>query len=405
MAQSQNQSGLPVVELNKGAQRRAKTGHRWLFSNEIAVERADYRSLQPGDCATVVTSTGDTLGSGFFNSHALLCGRLYSDAPDQLLSAELLRQRLQRALDWRERLYPQQCYRLVYGDGDDLPGLVIDRFGAYLVIQVSAAGMMRVLDAVLDVVMEAFKPEGVLLDTTVAPETESLDGQRRVIHGEVPSLATVFENGTELMAPLGEGQKTGWFYDHRDNRARAAALASGGSVLDVFCYAGAWGAQCLAAGATQATFIDSSAAALEVAGANAQSCCGQKDETAAVELRQGQAVSELKKLAGEGRQFDCVILDPPAFIKRRKDSKAGERAYHQLNQLALDVLASGGILVSASCSAHLAASRLESIVSTAAYRAGRQARFFARGAAAMDHPVHPAIPEMNYLKCIFARLD
>jgi 23S rRNA (cytosine1962-C5)-methyltransferase len=320
--------------------------------------------------------------------------------PRHLLDRSLLVHRLNVALALRERLFEGPYYRLVYGEADQLPGLVIDRYGDVCVVQCTTAGMEAVRDQVVDALHKVLRPAGILLraDSPVR-QLEGLElYQDRV--GEIPEQVQVEEQGLRFAVSLAQGQKTGWFYDQRMNRARLRNYVSGKRVLDVFSYVGAWGLQAAAGGANEVLCVDASATALAQIAANAAANgCAER-----VATRQGDAFEVLTELRGAQQKFDVVVLDPPAFIKRKKDAKAGEQAYYRLNQLGMQLLSRDGILVSASCSQHLAESQFQSILLQCSRHLDRNLQLLERGHQAPDHPVHPAIAETSYLKALFCRV-
>lgn len=390
---------MQALILAKGAERRVRGGHLWVYSNEVDARRSPLKQFAPGEQVVVQDAGGRSLGVAMMNPQHLMCARLVSRDAACPLDRRVLAERLAAALAWRERCYGKPFYRLVYGDSDFLPGLVIDRFGDVFSVQCNSAGMAALEADVLAALDMVCAPRGVLLrNDSLAREAEGLPAEVRS-QGEVPAWITLEENGVVMEAPLREGQKTGWFYDHRENRAFLQRLARGARVLDVFCYAGSWGVQALAAGAVSLTAVDSSALALEAVQRNAARQAGG----VVPECRQGQADAVLKQLQQEGRQFDVVVLDPPAFIKRRKDHAEGLRAYHHHTRLGLKLLAPGGLLVSASCSMSLTPDELVGVVGSAARNSQRFLQVVHVGGQAPDHPVHPLIPETAYLKAVFAR--
>ncbi len=392
---------MPVIVLRSKSDRRIRQGHCWIYSNEIDIERSGFKSMAIGQVGTLVSASGVMLGSAYFNPHTLLCGRLFSRQADQALDYEFISNRLNRALIWRSSCYVKPFYRLVYGDGDSLPGLVVDRYGDILVVQVTTAGMMAVLDTAIKALVDVVAPKGILLRNEAANEPEKLPAHSEVLYGDVPEYVDIEENNTVFSVPVFSGQKTGWFFDHRESRALLAKYAKGKRVLDVYSYLGAWGLEALNAGAASLCCIDSSEPALKLAAA-AAARGGFENQFTSVK---SSAVDGLKALVKQGESFDVVILDPPAFIKRRKDQRSGEKAYHHINQLAAKLLGDQGLLVSASCSLHLPRQGLIKIVQTAAYKAGRTASIVYQGGLGADHPVNAAMPEMDYLKAVFARLD
>ncbi|HEX8695849.1 MAG TPA: class I SAM-dependent rRNA methyltransferase [Longimicrobium sp.] len=391
---------LPPLRLRKDEDRRLRAGHLWVFSNEVDVERTPLTAFAPGDPVEVQDARGAPLGMGYVNPRSLIAARLVSRDRDARLDRALLRRRLARALALRDRLFPRPFYRLAFGESDGVPGLVVDRFGDVLVAQVTTAGVERAKDEVVAALRDLLAPAGVLFRNDAPGRAlEGLEEYVETAWGEVPELVPLEENGVRFEAPMA-GQKTGWFYDHRINRARMAAYVRDARVLDVFSYVGGWGVQAAAAGAAEVVCVDASAPALEQARRNA-ALNGVEDR---VSERRGDAFDVLRALAAEGEKFDVVVLDPPAFVKRKKDLKAGEEAYRRVNALAMEVLRQDGILVSASCSYHLPRESLQDAMLRAARRQGRSLQILEQGHQGPDHPVHPAIPETAYLKAFVGRV-
>jgi 23S rRNA (cytosine1962-C5)-methyltransferase len=394
-----NSAALPVLVLKKHEERRLRAGHLWVYSNEVDTRRSALTAFEPGALARVESSAGKVLGTAYVNPNTLICARLVSRRGNARFDAALLQRRLQSALELRTRLYARPYYRLVYGESDGLPGLVIDRYGDVLVCQVTTAGMERVRTELVEVLQDCLQPAGILLrDDNPMRVLEGL-AQGSVTVGAVPGEVEVEEGGVRFRVPLGGGQKTGWFYDQRDNRHALHKYVPGRRVLDVFSYVGAWGLQAARAGAREVTCVDSSAGALESLQQSARD-----NRLAGVGVEAGDAFEVLQALRGAQRRFDVVIVDPPAFIKRRKDIRQGEQGYARLNQLALELLAPGGILISCSCSMHLAETRLQQILLQAAVRHACPLQLLERGFQGLDHPVHPAIAETAYLKALFCRV-
>ena len=391
---------LAVLRLKKNEERRIRAGHLWVYSNEVDTSATPLKAFEPGQPARIEAHNGKPLGNGYVNPASLIAARLVSRDPNYRLDRSLIVHRLKVALSLRERLFEQPFYRLVYGESDQLPGLVVDRYGDVLVVQITTAGMERVKPALLEALERVLHPRGILLrcDTGVR-EREGLE--RYVTrHGEVPETVEIKEAGLRFGVSPAGGQKTGWFFDQRMNRLRLRDYVRGRRVLDVFSYVGAWGLQAAAAGAEEVFCVDASAAALERLHANARAN-GLQDRIASVE---GDAFEALAELRAAGERFDVVVLDPPAFIKRRKDAKAGEQAYHRLNRLGMQLLARDGTLVSASCSRHLARDSLQKILLRSARHLDRSLQVLEYGQQGPDHPVHPAIPETAYLKALFCRV-
>ena len=392
---------LPPLRLKKNEDRRLRAGHLWIFSNEVDVARTPLSEFQPGQIVRVEDSGGHPIGSAYMNPHSLICARLFSRDAAKTLDRALLVRRIERALRLREGLFPSGFYRLVYGEGDWLPGLVVDRYGDVLVAQITTAGMEHLREEIVSALDEVLRPSAILLrNDSPSRELEGLGLYVESALGEVPERVTIEENGVRFEVPLLEGQKTGWFYDHRANRARTGRYVVGKRVLDVFSYLGGWGVQAAVAGAAEVLAVDSSEPALAGVRTNAAlNAVGAKVGT----LR-SDAWDALEALQVEGRRFDVVILDPPALIKRKKDLKQGERAYRRLNGRAMEILEPEGILVSASCSFHFGRDALRGAMLSASRRAGRELQILEQGGQAADHPVHPAIPETEYLKCFWGRV-
>ena len=339
----------PILQLKPREERRLKAGHRWIYSNEIDVTKTPLKSFTAGQLVTVVAANGKSLGVGYINPNCLLCVRLLTPDPVAIINEDWFKKQLQIALQWRERCFAKPYYRLVFGESDGLPGLVIDRFAETFVLQCNTAGMERLQSQIIATLEQLFNPQRIILrNDNHARQLEQLATESKIIKGD-DSLLQVEENNTLFTVDAIHGQKTGWFFDHRDNRAQINRLGVGKRILDVFCYAGAFGVQVAHYGATQVECIDSSLRALTMLNENAK----RNQVAHSVNTHQGDAFDVLQQLANEKQQFDMVIVDPPAFIKRQKDKKMGQQAYKRINRLALQLLAQNGLLFSASCSFHL----------------------------------------------------
>lgn len=392
---------LPSLRLKANADRRLRAGHLWVYSNEIDVAATPLHGFAAGDQAILEAAGGKALGVVALSPNNLICARLLSRDVKHVLDKSLLVHRINVALSLRERLFDQPCYRLVFGDSDLLPGLVVDRFFDILVVQLASATMERHKDEVLAALIQVIKPSGILLkNDSAARDAEGLERYVDTAFGVVPEWVALEENGVKFEAPVIEGQKTGWFYDHRMNRARLAPYVKGKRVLDLFSYIGGWGVQAAAFGATEVMCVDASAFALDGVERNA----ALNDLSEKVACIEGDVFAALKELKSAEERFDVVIADPPAFIKRKKDLKNGEAAYRRLNEAAMRLLNKDGILVSASCSMHLPEDDLQNILLTSARHLDRNIQLLERGAQGPDHPVHPAIPETRYIKSLTCRL-
>lgn len=392
---------LPSLRLKTNCDRRLKGGHLWVFSNEVDTVQTPLTALQAGQEAQLLNASGKPMGLVTVSPDNLICARLHSRDSIHGLDKSLLVHRIKIALSLREQLFDKPCYRLVYGESDLLPGLVVDRFADYLVVQITTPGMERVRDQVVEALVQVLKPAGILLKNDgAARKAEQLDAYVEVAHGEVPERVALEENGVRFEAPVHSGQKTGWFYDHRMNRTRLAPYVAGKRVLDLYSYIGGWGVQAAAFGANEVMCVDSSAAALDLVEHNA-ALNGVAEKMTVVE---GDVMAALRELKEAGEKFDVVIADPPAFIKKRKDTRNGENAYRRLNEQAMRLLNRDGVLVSASCSMHLAENNLRDILLAASRHLDRNLLITERGFQGPDHPVHPAIPETSYIKALFCRV-
>ena len=394
-------SVLATLKLKTHEDRRLREGHLWIYSNEVDVAVTPLKNFTAGEQVRVEDNKGKCLGIATVNPNTLICGRLVSRDEKYPLNKSLLVHRLQVALGLREALYPQPFYRLVYGDSDFLPGLVIDRFGDVCVVQVSTVGMELLKAEIVEALEKVLSPRGILFKNNgKMREVEGMVGYVEIGAGEVPDEVELIENGVKFIAPIREGQKTGWFYDHRDSRAELAHWVKGKRVLDVFSYIGGWGVQAAAFGASDVTCVDSSAFALGLVQRNAElNGVGEK-----VKTLQGDAFEVMTSLKQKGEKFDVIILDPPAFITRRKDHKNGLLAYRRANELAMRLLNREGLLMSGSCSMHLSREELVDVVRGASRHIDRSAQIVHQGHQGGDHPIHPAIPETEYLKTVFVRV-
>jgi 23S rRNA (cytosine1962-C5)-methyltransferase len=399
MTDSREVAQLPVLRLKRNEDRRLHAGHLWIFSNEVDTAQTPLPKFKAGELVRVLAHNDRALGLAYVNPKSLIAARLLETwkIPDTAWLAA----RIRAAMTLRDRLYPKPFYRLVYGESDGLPGLVVDRYGTRCVAQIGTAGMELLKPQILEALSQVLKCEAVLFkNDSAAREMEGLPCYVEAAKGSFDAPAWVLEDGLEFQAPLAEGQKTGWFFDQAANRrALSKYVPTGSRVLDVFSYVGAWGVRAAHLGALEVTCVDSSAAALDLAAANAQ-----RNRVKLV-TRKGDAFDVLEEFAQQGARFDVVIVDPPAFAKRKKDLPKALAAYKRLNQLAIQVTAAEGILVSCSCSFHVSAEELQDAIAKAARGAGKHLQILEMGSQAPDHPVHPAIPETRYLKAYFCRIN
>ncbi|GAB6190725.1 class I SAM-dependent rRNA methyltransferase [Desulfocastanea catecholica] len=389
------------LRLNRHEERRLRGGHLWIYSNEVDTRQTPLKEFVPGEQVRVETYNGKFLGTAYVNPHSLICARLFS-RDDQGLDRTLLMHRLELALRLRNRLFDHPFYRLVYGESDLLPGLVVDRFGAHLSVQLNSAGMEVLKADIIDTLIALLQPESILLRNDGS--MRQLEGLPRLVetaYGTSPAEVELLENGVKMLAPLHVGQKTGWFYDQRPNRALLQRFVQGKRVLDVFSYVGSFAVQAAVFGAKEVMAVDASRFALEMAEKNA-------DLNGVGEIfsgAQGDAFDVLKAFRQDGEKFDVIVVDPPAFIKRKKDHQEGLRAYHRINELAMHLLVDDGLLLSASCSMHLQRDELLDVLRSGGRHLDRHVQILFEGMQGPDHPVHPAIPETRYLKAFLARVS
>ncbi len=389
------------VMLLPGRHRRADGGHPWIYSNEVRMD-ADAKALSPGILVTLRRADGSALGVGMFNPHNLLAARLLDRDCGRAIGRRFLTRRIERALRLRERLFEAPYYRLVHAEADGLPGLVVDRFGGVLAVQANAAGMARLEPLILEALDALLTPTAIVLrNDSPARELEGLPRETRMAKGTLAGTILVHENGAVFVADLLDGQKTGWFFDQRDNRRFVAGLARAARVLDLYCFIGGFAVQAARAGAAAVLGVDSSQTALDLA-ADAATRNGVGEICA---FRRGEVFGEAARLAASGERFDLVIADPPAFARSRKEVPAALRGYRKLTRLAASVTANRGILFLACCSHNVGEAEFAEAVRRGLADAGRDGRILRAAGAGADHPVHPVLPETAYLKAMTLALD
>ena len=389
----------PLIRLLPRHDRRVKAGHPWAFSNEIAMSPAA-RALPPGSPVRLEGDDGVAHGTWLFNPHSLIAARRLDRDPGATIDLAWVKARLGTALALRERLYATPYYRLIHAEADGMPGLVIDRYGDALALQANTAGMEALTPLLVEALTELLAPRLIIARNDASVRTlEGLPEETKVLLGEGGSVLAE-EGGLRFSADLLGGQKTGWFFDQRENRDRVAKLAAGGTMLDAFCHTGGFGLRAAAAGATQVTLLDRSAHALELAYETAKA----NGLAERVIGRRAEALEELERLGNAGTRFDLVVADPPAFAKQRKDQPNALRAYAKLARSAATLVAPGGVLFIASCSHHVAPGEFAESVIWGLGRAKREAKLLFQGGAGPDHPVHPQLPESAYLKGMLFQL-
>ncbi len=390
----------PQISLAKGRQKRVRAGHPWIFSNELQMT-PEAKSLVPGTIVSFIDAGGEAMGTGFFNPHSLIAGRILRRDQGPV-DADLFEQRLRAALNLRERLFDRPYYRLVHSEADGLPGLIVDRYGDFLTLQFNAAGMSLARNGVIEALRAVVGPSSILLKNDgPARSLEGLDEEIRWIGPEPPAPQILPEGDVSFRLDLSGGQKTGWFFDQAANRALVASLAKDARVLDLYCYLGGFGLSAARSGAASVLLVDRSQSALDLV-ARTIEANGLDDRCA---VRKANVFDEAERLAAAGEKFDIVVADPPAFVKSRRDAKSGARGYRKLSRLSAALVAPGGFLFSASCSHHMPADLFAEQLRRGIGDAGRTARILSTTGAGPDHPVHPHLPESAYLKAQLLQLD
>lgn len=391
----------PKLSLLAGQDRRLRSGHPWIYSNELKMDDTA-KSLDPGTPIRVTDVAGKAMAVAQFNPHSLIVARVLSRNQNATIDVDFLERRLRRALSLRERLYDQPYYRLVHAEADGLPGLIIDRFGDVLVIQANSAGMDRLTPALLEAVDRVLKADLIIFkNDSLARRREGLELGVDVVRGQSKGAIELLENGLTFFADPIEGQKTGWFYDQRENRAFATRLARDERVLDLFSYGAGFGVQALKAGAKDVLAIDRSEAALALANMAAERN-GVADRLTCV---REEGFSALDRLASEKQRFGLVVADPPSYVKSKRELKAGLKGYRKLVRASAALVREEGCLVVASCSHNVPLDLFRDEVRKGLSDAGRGGRLLRQSGASADHPIHPMMPESAYLKCLIYMLD
>ncbi|MBC7751725.1 MAG: class I SAM-dependent rRNA methyltransferase [Candidatus Saccharibacteria bacterium] len=388
----------PRLRIKKRDQQRLRDGHLWVYSNEVDTDVTPLKNIKTA-LVHLEDYRGQFLATASFNNQALICARILDTEPRDVLDAAFFEKRIQTALELRQIAFKQDFYRLVYGEGDLLSGLVIDRFAQTFVVQIGTQAIEQAKDALVAALQKIFGATAIIVfkNDGKGRSMEQLDEYVETVPADANvTELEVIENGVSFKAPL-DGQKTGWFYDHRDGRKWLNDCAQGRTVLDVFSYIGGWGIQAAAHGATEVTCVDSSAKAGESVLANAA-----LNKLSQVTFVESDAFEYFKKAAST--TYDLVVLDPPALIQKRRDFEQGRQAYFLLNEGAIQRVKDGGLLVSASCSLHLDRDELIRIVQQVARRQNKHVQMVHEAHPAADHPRLIPMTESDYLKCLVFRV-
>jgi 23S rRNA (cytosine1962-C5)-methyltransferase len=384
---------LPAVGVSRKGEERLRSGHLWVFGDDL---RDLPRELPAGSWVRILSRAGELLGTGTLNLGSRIALRAVSrfeEAPGR----EFFRKRLEEA--WRLRdeagLGGEAALRLVYSEGDFLPGLIVDRYGSVLCVQILTAGMEVVREEIVASLAERF-PCRLLYERSEGGgrKKEGLPERKGPLLGEGVPREEVEMDGLRFLVDVETGQKTGFFLDQRENRRIVRALSRGRRVLDGFCSSGAFGIYALAGGAAEVLAIDSSEAAVAAAGENA----ARNGFEGRWEGKAADLFSELRALSASGRRFDLVVLDPPSFAKSREGMQGALRGYRDINRMGLSVLAPGGLLATASCTQRVDMAKWKEALRAAASDAGADLQLVAAGGQPPDHPVLLGVPESEYLK-------
>ncbi len=395
----------PEIKLHKQREKRVLGGHPWIYSNEIVIDQ-NVRNIDSGAMVVFRSHDGGFLGKGSYNAHSLIAGRIYTRNATEEINAEWIAARLRSALSLREKMVGVPYYRLIHAEADGLPGLIVDRFGDYVSAQLNSAGSEKLWPEIKSALLDVLKPNAIFLHN---------DGYQRVLEGLTRSSSIAYdkdgiigeklvtevqENGMTYYADLIGGQKTGWYYDQRDNHAMVAEYCDGAKVLDLYCYSGGFGLLAAKHGATHVTGVDSSQPALDLADMAAK----KSTVSAKCEWVRADVFEELEKRASNGDKYGVVIADPPPFVKSKKDLASGSRGYRKLAKMCAKVVAENGFLFIASCSHNMDLQSFLSEIARGLNEARREGRVLKTVFAAPDHPLHPSLPESGYLKGLLIQL-
>ncbi len=384
---------IPNLRLKPKHDRRIRGGHPWVFSNEL---EGDVKALPAGGTVDVSDAKGAFLGRGYANPKSLIAVRILSRRREDVDHPSFWTNRIRSAANYRASALPgRKSLRLIHAEGDGLPGLVVDRYGDFLAVQLTTLGMESRRELIADALREVIEPAGAVLRSEgKARQLEGLEDDRGTWFGDPPEHVDIDEYGVTFRVPLFGGQKTGHFFDQAQNRHFAGPLCRGRTVLDVYANGGAWALHALKNGAEHATTIDKSLDCCDRTEVNGElnGVAGQ------MEIIQGEGRKTLQWLVQRQQQFGAVVLDPPAFAKTRKTAGNALRGYSEINALGLSLVEQGGFFFSSSCSYHVEEDRFLAEIVKAAAKVQRRLRIVRRGEQASDHPVRPGVPETRYLK-------
>lgn len=385
---------MAVVQLGRGKQKRVAAGHPWVFRNEVLEIRG---SFQPGDIVDVVDHRGKHLGRGYINPASQILVRILTER-EETIDREFFRRRLMAAWEHRRRFLPDTgACRVVFAEADQLPALIVDKFGDVLVMQTLALGIDRWKEDIADLLMEIIEPKGIFERNDVpVRELEGLRQRKGFLRGEFDPRIEIRENDLKILVDIENGQKTGYFLDQRDNRRAVRPFSAGARVLDAFCHTGGFALNAAAGGAREVVAFDISGEAVSAARDNVR----RNGFEALCQVREANAFDLLRELERDKERFNLVVLDPPAFAKNRAALEGAIRGYKEINLRAMKLIPEGGFLVTCSCSYHMSADLFLAVVQDAARDAHRRLRLLENRTQGLDHPIMLGADESYYLKCL-----
>jgi 23S rRNA (cytosine1962-C5)-methyltransferase len=387
------------IFLGRGEDKRVRAGHPWVFSNEIKEIRGE---ITPGATAEICDSDGRFVGTGYYNPFSLIAARIVSRQKIDIDTVSFFQERIAQALSYRRSSYPGvESFRVVYSEGDSLPGLIVDKYGDHLAVQFLTQGIDSRQNLVIPALLDIFSPRGIIArNDTGVRKLEGLQEKVEILFGDLPEFVDLEEHGLRFKVDIQRGQKTGHFFDQKENHLLLEKISRNRDVLDCFCYTGSWGLHAAHFGAASVTYVDFSERALTLARGNA----ARNGLSTPMRYETEDVFDRLRSLKSEKKRFDLVILDPPAFVKSRKTVKEAEKGYLTINRRAMELLGQNGYLITCSCSYHMGREMFRDLLVKAARLAGREMRVIEVRSQAHDHPILLAVPETEYLKCFLLQM-
>lgn len=388
---------MDVLRLKAGPHRVLK-GSPWVYRTELESTEA-----APGSVVGVRSREGRVIGHGFYNPRSMIAVRIVSWGSGGTVDGALFRQRVGQAVSWRRQVAAgRDAYRVIHSEADGIPGLIVDKYGPMLVVQVTSLGLLRFMDAIVEALVENLQPQGIYEQGDLSVrDREGLPRENRTVWGELVPSVEIHEHGVKLMVDLNEGQKTGHFLDQYRNRGTVADWAAGRTVFDAFCHTGGFALAAAVHGAQSVIGIDIDSGAVERAARNA----ALNNVADRVSFVAENAFDWLRRESDRGPQYDLGILDPPAFTKSKSSVAGAIKGYKEINLRGLKLMRPGGVLVTSSCSYHLSESDFITVIQHAAHDAHRHVRILEVRGQGPDHPILPALPESRYLKCLVLAVD